>query len=124
MSEEKATSTRLMKVLLWAGIEDYCPLWQALWEVNTALPDASEQERLDSTRQLIQLLVDRGAIRLFWYTPLDGERAPDEVEMAEAQRLVNQPESWIVRPWESQMLGYLTTDKGEALYASLFEADS
>ncbi|MCB9127388.1 MAG: hypothetical protein H6638_05705 [Ardenticatenales bacterium] len=110
-----------MKALLWAGIEGYCPLWQALWEVNAVLPDVSEQDRWEATRQLVQSLVARGAIQLLWYMPLDGEKSARVVERADAQPLISQAESWVVRPWEQETVGYVTTDKGEALYRSLFD---
>ncbi|HYF64480.1 MAG TPA: hypothetical protein VD886_16770 [Herpetosiphonaceae bacterium] len=108
-------TTPLVKALLWAGIEDYCPLWQAVWEVNTLAPDASEQERLDLTRVIVRSLLDQGAIELVW---VEGD-AVEPIDLADAQQLINKSRTWAVRHDHERQACLSTTAAGEQRYREL-----
>ena len=104
-----------IKALLWAGIEDYCPLWQAVWEINTLAPELSEQERLDLTRLMVRALLDQGAIELVW---VEGQTI-EPVDTAAAQQIVNQAKHWAARYGHERQSCFSTTAAGEERYRAL-----
>ncbi len=105
----------LIKALLWAGIEDCCPLWEAVWEINTLVPDLPEQDRLDVTRMLVRSLLDAGAVKLVWS---EGETiAP--ITTLDAQQLINEAQSWAVRPDHDRHVCLDTSAEGEKLYRTI-----
>ncbi len=104
----------LIKALLWAGIEDYCPLWQAVWEINTLVPALSEQQRLDLTRLTVRTLLEQGAIELVWIT---GEHI-EPIETPTARQLINQAQSWSPRYEHERQVCLSTTAQGAQQYAA------
>ncbi|HEX2137823.1 MAG TPA: hypothetical protein VHG30_18340 [Microvirga sp.] len=105
----------LIKALLWAGIEDYCPLWQALWEINTLIPDLPAEHRLDVTRRLVQSLLEAGDAELVWC-------AGDSIEpiaMTDAPPLLNDIAVWAVLDGEERQVCLSTTDQGQKRYRAL-----
>jgi hypothetical protein len=105
----------LIKALLWAGIEDYCPLWQAVWEINTLAPELSEQERLDLTRLMVRALLDQGAIALVW---VEGQTI-EPIDIAAAQKIINQSQPWAARYEHERQACFSTTESGEERYRAL-----
>lgn len=108
-------TTPLIKALLWAGIEDYCPLWQAVWEINAIAPDMAEQERLDLTRLIVRALLDQGAIELVW---VEGDSV-EPIDTPGAQQLINQARHWAVRHAHERQVCLSTTAAGEERYRAL-----
>jgi hypothetical protein len=105
----------LVKALLWAGIEDYCPLWQAAWEINTLIPELPEQERLDRTRLLVRTLLDQGKIELVW---VEGASiAP--IDLHAAQQLINQAQHWAPKHAHDRQLCFSTSKSGEQHYKAM-----
>ena len=105
----------LVKALLWAGLEDYCALWQAVWEIGALVPDLSEEARRDQTRLLVQTLVDQGAIELVsvqW-------SAIEPTDPAMARQLLAQPDVWVPKGEHDRELCFMTTEAGEQRYAAL-----
>jgi hypothetical protein len=105
----------LIKALLWAGIEDYCPLWQAVWEINTLAPELSEQERLDLTRLLVRALLDQGAIEMVW---IEGE-AIEPIDTRDGQQIINQALPWAPRYEHERQACFSTTEAGEQRYRAM-----
>lgn len=108
-------TTPYIKALLWAGIEDYCPLWQAVWEINALAPDMAEQERLDLTRLIVRSLLDQGAIELVW---TEGE-AVEPIDLPAAQQIINQARTWAVRHAHERQACLSATAAGEQRYREL-----
>jgi hypothetical protein len=115
MTTMNTESKPLIKALLWAGIEDYCPLWQAVWEINTLAPELSEQERLDLTRLMVRALLDQGAIELVW---VEGE-AIEPIDTAAAQKIINQAQPWAPRYAHERQACFSTTERGEEHYRAM-----
>ncbi len=105
----------LVKALLWAGLEDYCALWQAVWEIGALVPALSEEARLDQTRLLVQTLFDQGAIELVsvqWATI-------EPTDPAMAHQLLAQPDAWAPQGEYDRELCFITTEAGEQRYTAL-----
>ncbi|MEZ4726311.1 MAG: hypothetical protein R3E79_04160 [Caldilineaceae bacterium] len=115
MATKNIDTKPLIKALLWAGIEDYCPLWQAVWEINTLIPDLPEQDRLDITRMLVRSLLDARAVNLVW---LEGD-AVEPIDMHDAQLLINEIQHWAVRASQESQVCLTTTAEGEKYYQTL-----
>jgi hypothetical protein len=105
----------LIKALLWAGIEDYCPLWQAVLEINTLAPELPEQERLDLTRLMVRALLDQGAIEFVW---VEGQ-AIEPIDTTAAQQIINQAQHWAARYQHERQACFSTTEAGEQRYRAM-----
>lgn len=52
--------------LLWASIEDYCGLWELVWEMNTLYPDNSSEKSQHMAFQGTLYLLSRDLVALFY----------------------------------------------------------
>lgn len=105
----------LIKVLLWAGIEDYCPLYEALWEINALVPSLPQQERQRITYQLISSLLDAGDIAFIWLE--DDIIGP--IASSDAHLLMEDPENWIPHNIGGKHVCFDTTPQGQAHYRAI-----
>ena len=51
--------------LLWASMEDYCGLWELVWEINTLHPNNSPRESQHITLHCILDLLSRDLVQLY-----------------------------------------------------------
>lgn len=113
------TQSRI-KALLWAGIEDYCPLYAAIWEMNTLVPSLSDQELFQMTDMLVRSLLDAGYIRLVWVES-DGVRP---IAIDNALVLLNDMQNWRVYTAQDTQVCLDTTDKGKEYYRAMYNTSS
>ena len=108
-----------MKVLLLAGIEDYCALYQALGEIHGVAPDLPEQDRYAVTKELLQTLLNHGWITFVWVAGIrDSLIAP--IDPPTAQELMMHPEHWVImESWDDSRVCFYTTDLGEQFFPTL-----
>lgn len=54
------------KTLLWAAVEDYAGMWEAVWELRSIHPEASAESLESTAREILTQLIDQGDIELYW----------------------------------------------------------
>ena len=103
-----------VKALLWAGIEDYAGLWEAVWELNSLRPQAQESENRSSAKRLVCELLKDGHVRLF------ESREPYEdvtpLPTNEIELVIGQPENWEEPAPKGVSIRFGTTPSGERVY--------
>jgi hypothetical protein len=55
-----------IKKVLWASIEDYCGLWELVWEINTLHPNLSRKDSQHIALQCMLYLISKDLARLFY----------------------------------------------------------
>jgi hypothetical protein len=55
-----------IKALLWASIEDYCGLWELVWELNTLHPNNSSQENQRIALRYVLYFLSKDLVKLFY----------------------------------------------------------
>jgi hypothetical protein len=52
--------------VLWSSIEDYCGLWELVWEINTLHPNRSRKDSQHIALQCMLYLISKDWVRLFY----------------------------------------------------------
>ena len=106
----------LIKALLWAGIEDYCALWAAVWEINSLLPDVSKNTKFDLTRTLVKSLLDAGDIHL---VRLENQNIVP-IPISDSPSILEDIHNWDVpKTLDDIQICFDTTDIGQERYKSM-----
>jgi hypothetical protein len=108
---------KAQRVILWAAIEDYAGLWELVWELNTAFPDADESEKLATCQQVTRELISDGHVELFRCEEPDGNLT--KLPTDEALTLLSALSSWKTPDDDATSLRVSATTSGEKLYHSL-----
>jgi len=105
------------KTLLWAAVEDYAGLWEAVWELRSVHPGAST-ESLESTAQeiLTKLLVE-GRIELFWCEEPYGDITL--IPQAQARQILESSTAWDEPTENAVSVRFSATEAGEDHYSHL-----
>lgn len=108
-----------LKVLLLAGMEDYCALYQALGEIHALAPELTEPDRFAVAQELVQTLLNHGSITFVWVAGLGGSPlAP--IDPSTAQDLMTHSEHWVIMDsWDDPRVCFYTTESGEQHFATL-----
>lgn len=110
------TIAEFAKILLWACIEDYAGLWELLWEVNSKFPGLSESERKRVSLEVVQLLLDKGFIRLYRCKEPYGDLS--ELDADAVSVALSEENNWKAPELAGVSIRAGATEKGEALYQS------
>lgn len=101
--------------ILWATIEDYCGLWEALWELNTIYPNNSIEKNRSLAKKAIKILVDRGMVKLFFCKEPYGDMIP----IAESVRyddILDKEGYWEAPKEKCESVRASATSSGKAMY--------
>ena len=107
--------SELVKIVLWACIEDYAGLWELLWEANSGFPEISEDDRRRLTYEVVLLLLNRGAIKL--YRCQEPCQSISELDMESATLALNLKGNWDSPDFEGASIRVGATKSGEGLYS-------
>jgi len=105
------------KALLWAAIEDYVGLWEAVWELRALHPDAIPNELTDRAKTILRDFLRDGLIHLYRVVEPDGE--PEIIEDVEASGLLASPDSWEEPGPDWVTIRFSATAGGVQAYAGL-----
>jgi hypothetical protein len=61
MTNHKSTQ-EAKRVILWLAIEDFCGLWEVLWQLNSSLPSLSPGVRLALGKSLVIDMLAKGLL--------------------------------------------------------------
>jgi hypothetical protein len=103
-------------VLLWAAIEDYAGLWEAVWELRSLHPDWDEAALRDRARSIIEQFLRSDMIQLFRCQEPYGEMVA--VEPAAAQSVLADPRCWEPPEFKGISVRFGATDAGATTYNS------
>ena len=73
--------------------EEWSGLYEIIGSLNTAHPELSEAAKIDAARSVLRELIERKQLELGWLEWPEGRR-PLPLEMPEAIRLLDDPQSW------------------------------
>lgn len=110
------TITEIARTLLWACIEDYAGLWELLWEVNSKFPMFSDEERKRGSLEAMQLLLDRGLIKLYRCKEPYGDLS--ELDADAVRGALSEEDNWKAPEFRDVSIRAGATKDGEALYQS------
>jgi hypothetical protein len=82
----------MIKVILWACIEDYAGLWELLWEVNSAFPEITEDERREQCSGLLLQMLERDLVNIYQCQEPYGELIP--LKISEAREVLVNRVNW------------------------------
>jgi hypothetical protein len=110
------------KTLLWAAIEDYAGLGEAIWELRAIHRGESYQALLGRARRTLQKLLEDGLIEL--YRTRGIYEAMTLIPIEEARNLLSDDESWREpEQLDSVTFHFCATPAGEAAYRALVATD-
>lgn len=104
------------KALLWAAIEDYAGLWEAVWELRALHPDETDDELRRRARAILLAFVADGWVELFDSDWL-GDRLTLIDDKEASRRILLVDSSW-ERP-DDAAIRFSVTPEGEEAYSHL-----
>lgn len=104
----------LIKVLLWACIEDYAGLWELHWEVSSKFPDLSEEERERILIEALSLLISNGLVKLYRCDEPYGDLS--ELGLEAALSALSEEKNWEAPDTSDVSIRASATKSGEELY--------
>jgi len=102
-----------LQALLWAGIEDYAGLWEAVWELNSLRPQVPESENRLSAERLVRELLKEGHVRLF--ESREPYEALTPLPANEIDLVLGKPQSWAEPAPNGVSIRFGTTPSGEGV---------
>lgn len=107
------------RTLLWAAIEDYSGLWEAVWELRSVHPEMSTKSLEATARGILEELLREGNIDLYWCQEPYGDMTL--VPESEAAGLLAADEAFADPAEDALSVRFSATPSGEALYRSMWE---
>jgi len=107
-----------VKAVLWAAIEDYAGLWEAVWELRALHRDAAAADLASRAHALVSDFLRDGLIELYRCVEPYGDMTL--VDPAEAVRLLESPKSWEVPGADDLSVRFSATGRGEEYYRALW----
>lgn len=104
----------IAKIQLWACIEDYAGLWELLWEVNSKFPKCPESQRKRLSLEAVQLLLDRGLIKLYQCQEPYGDLS--ELDLQTARSALKRESYWEAPEFRGISIRVGATEKGKAMW--------
>jgi hypothetical protein len=104
-------------MLLSSANEDYTGLYEAVWELNSAYPEASLGEKYDAAESAIRALLSKGLASLYKVNVSDAMQLDKYVPLENAciGSLLENPSSWYPE-YHGERIVFAATDEGEKVY--------
>jgi hypothetical protein len=106
------------KTLLWAAVEDYAGLWEAVWELRSVHPEASAEWLESTAQEILTKLLLEDHIELFWCEEPYGDMAP--IPEAQARQILQSPTAWDEPTENAVSVRFSATPEGETAYEGMF----
>jgi len=107
-----------IKKVLWASIEDYCGLWEVVWEINTLHPNLSSKASQHVALQCILQLISKDLVKLFYCQEPYGEMM-EITDKSSYPRLLQDSKSWNPPMADSRSVRVSATDSGKKYYKDM-----
>ena len=107
----------LIKIVLWATIENYVGLWEITWEINSVVEKNDEQTNKKIAKEILLYLLNRDFIRLY-YSEKD-KYDYKELNKGEATDIIVNEKYWNTTEFDNIFVMVASTKEGEAFYNSL-----
>ena len=104
--------------VLWATIEDYCGLWELVWEINTLGSNNSSRGSQQIALQCVLYLLSRDLLKLFYCQEPYGEMIEIVREDSYAD-LLKDPKIWEPPLPEARSIRVSATESGEKYYTDM-----
>lgn len=102
------------KTILWASIEDYAGLWDAVWELRSSHPELSTDELLTRASTVVADLIARGFVALYRYQEPDGEL--EAIPESQYSAVLDAPDHWEPPEWGGISIRFGATAVGKQAY--------
>lgn len=99
--------------LLTAANEDFCGLYQAIWELNTLFPTMSIGDKYKLAEAALESLLSKGLIQLERMDTAPQLPAYTPLDPAKAAEIFGDPTSWYPEYPEHIQIGFSATQKGK-----------
>lgn len=111
-------NSEVRKQILWAAIEDYCGLYEVLWELNTTHPHVPEVDRRRAAKECISAMLRRGWLNLCWMRWGTGESRANLIPPSEHAEILSSGHSWEPAPGRGKPYVVIdATPAGKRAYA-------
>lgn len=110
------------KSILWLAIEDYSGLWEAVWQLRTFDPKASEESLVERARTVVERLFDRGLVTLYRCEEPYGQLS--EIDRRDAKSVLAAKDSWNEPARDALSFRFGATKAGEEVYRAWLESSN
>jgi hypothetical protein len=110
------TSAPLFDIILFAGIEDYTPLYMVFLEASPMLPSISVDLKKEKFKRIVASMIEQEVIQICIDTNPDGKEGILFYSKEEALTLIHDKTIFEPKSRYGDNLCISTTSKGEALY--------
>ena len=100
--------------ILWSTIEDFVGLWEILWELNSILPENSQEQNHDILKKILKYFLEQGLIRI--YVSKWGNDELEAKDFSEAINLIENEKFWNAPAINDLCVKIGNTEKGEKYY--------
>ena len=107
-----------LKKVLWASIEDYCGLWELVWEINTLHPALSSKASQHIALQCMLQLISKDLVELFYCQEPYGEMIAI-TDKSRYPELLQNPKIWTPPMTGSRSIRVSATGDGEKYYDNM-----
>ena len=108
--------------LLWTSIEDYCGLWELVWEINTLHPNLSRKEGQHIALQCMLYLISKDLVRLFYCQEPYG-RMIEIVDRSSYPNLLQDLKLWEAPLPGTRSIRVSATKSGEKYYRDIMPSN-
>ncbi|MGI8860528.1 MAG: hypothetical protein ACR2HO_10315 [Rubrobacteraceae bacterium] len=109
-----------LRDVLGSAVEDYCGLWEVVWELNTQYLEISQHERYSAAKSIVRTLISQGWVDLYEDRGLGGRDLEPLRREAYEQTLSDQA-NWESPIPKSKAVWIGATDAGEEAYYQMAE---
>lgn len=96
--------------------EDYCGLYDAIWELNSMFPELALGDKYKLAHAALEALLIAGLIQLERRTTKNGKPCYDVLAPDQAAGIFSNPTSWYPEYPENEQIGFAATQKGVAAW--------
>jgi hypothetical protein len=105
------TDPRMKRMILTSASEDYCGLWEAIWELNSAYPRLSPGEREFAAKAIVRELLEEGLIDL--YVRKEPKAQEERLSREQWDGALSNELYWDAPEGHAAVVVFCTTPKGE-----------
>jgi hypothetical protein len=103
--------------ILWAAVDDWTGLWEAVWGIQTMWPDLVGKPAQEMAHSVLTELLARGLVYLCFFD--ESTSVERRVAGKEASRLLNVAENWQAPSNSDNQLRFAATEAGQQELRSL-----
>lgn len=100
--------------ILWGTIEDFVGLWEILWEINSLLPQKSQEENQENIKKILCYFLEQNLVT--FYLNRWGSDELEELKSDEALKILKEEKYWNPPAINQLCIKVGSTEKGEKYY--------